>query len=330
MVYIHIVHCKKYMAFIYSFSSIIYLRPALQFYLLLNLCLHAQFRFYYFTRMPQRSLMTSLSNSAIPRMSFPLMRINTFPSRFLNAHNTSSDEVYATPNGDIMFDPDFSKNGNEIVQNNSNTTMDISEYHTPKAYSSQISNISSSSTEEYKTPDSTLTKKELFPTTFVELRKSCSSSLVDQRVKSMSTIKEDIVNNRSSISSVDTCQDKNEQFSSLANGVLRSKSDFELPRVIQITTESENDLRKIDYKSKSLWAFLTPHLKRKNHHSIIGKQSTPNKSNPSSSLFKVPSSPIHKSSLRSLPETSTSSLNSLKSGYSAVDTQQLAVKVVQR
>lgn len=268
--------------------------------------LHAQCRFC-FARMPQRSLMTSLSNSTIPRMSFPLMRINTFPSRFLNAHNTSSPEdVYGTPNGDVMFEPNFNKT--------SKTNLDKSEYHTPKGYNSQISNTSSSSTEEYKTPDSSLTKKELFPPNFVELRKSCSSSVVDQRVKSMSTIKEHVANHLSD-SSESSEDKKSNSDDHLTNGVLRSKSDLELLP----------DLRKNDSKAYSLWAFLTPHLKRKN--SDVGKQSTPNASNPSNSLFKVPSSPIHKRSLRSLPETSTSSLNSLKS---AGDTQQLGVKLAQR
>lgn len=234
------------------------------------------------------------------------MRINTFPSRFLHAHNTSpTDDVYATPNADILFEPNFSTKNNKIDDD-----MNVSEYHTPKGYSSQISNNSTSSTEEYKTPDNSLTlKKELFPPNFVELRKSCSSSVVDQRVKSMSTIKEHVTNHLSDYSSEESGEDKTNSNDYLA----RSKSDYELPRPI-IKTEQ---------KSHSLWAFLTPHLKRKNSNV---KQSTPNKPNPGN-LFKVPNSPIQKRSLLSLPETSTSSLNSLKSG---VDAQQLGVKLVQR
>lgn len=268
------------------------------------------------------------------------MRINTFPNRFLNAHNTSPEEVFATPNGDVMFEPNFSARNTKMKTNKGNVTaeiaqnksMNVSEYHTPKGYSSQISNTSNSSTEEYKTPDSSLTKKELFPPSFVELRKSCSSSVVDQRVKNMSTIKEHVTNHLSD-SSEDSCEDKAGSQSNLndnfAVGVLRSKSDFEIPRALPSAADSENDFCKIDQKSYSLWAFLTPHLKRKSN-SNVGKQSTPKKSSPSNSLFKIPSSPIHKRSLRSLPETSTSSLNSLKSGYSGGDTQQLGVKLVQR
>lgn len=307
-----------------------------------GLCLHAQFHFC-FTRVPQRSLMPSLSNSAIPKMSFPLMRINTFPSRFLNAHNTSPEEVYATPNGEIMFEPNFLKknklnaNGNaspEVDRNNrSDSNLDATQYHTPKAYYSQISNTSSSSAEEYKTPDSTLTKKELFPSNVTELRKSCSSSVVDQRVKSMSTIKEHVIN-QSSDSSEESCEDKNENClladKHLTNGVSRSKSDFEIPRISPTSVKSEKLFNKIGNKSDSLWAFLTPHLKRKSS-SDIGKQSTPNnKSSPTNSLFKIPGSPIHKHSLRSLPETRTTSLNSLKSGYSGADAQQTGVHLVQR
>lgn len=307
------------------------------FLLFIGLCLHAQFHFC-FTRAPQRSLMPSLSNSAIPRMSFPLMRINTFPSRFLNAHSTSPEEIYATPNGDVMFEPNFLRknkvaNTNGIaspdVEQNNTDNLDVTEYHTPKAYHSQISNNSSSSADEYKTPDCTLTKKELF-SDVVELRKSCSSSVVDQRVKSMSTIKEHIVNNRSSDSSEDSCEEKNNNLRAdhLTNGVLRSKSDFEIPRV-NPTTKSESVFQKISQKSDSLLAFLTPHLKRKNS-SDIGKQSTPNKSSPPDSLFRIPGSPIHKHSLRSLPETRTTSLNSLRSGCSGTDAQQLGAHQVQR
>lgn len=303
-----------------------------------GLRLHAQFHFC-FTRVPQRSLMPSLSNSTVPRMSFPLMRINTFPSRFLNAHNTSPEEVYATPNGDIMFEPNFSRknkinvNGNVSLEGNENKSGDlnVTQYHTPKAYCSQISNTSSSSADEYKTPDSTLTKRELFPQD-VELRKSCSSSVVDQRVKSMSTIKEHIIN-RSSGSSAESCEDKNGNYleanNHKCNGVLRSKSDFEIPRVSPTTVKSGNVFQKIGQKSDSLWAFLTPHLKRKSS-SDIGKQSTPNRSSPTNSLFKIPGSPIHKHSLRSLPETRTTSLSSLRSGYSGTDAQQLGVHPVQR
>lgn len=294
-------------------------------------CLHAQFHFC-FARVPQRSLMSSLSNSTIPRMSFPLMRINTFPSRFLNAHNTSPEEVYATPNGDVMFEPNFLKKKNaNLTPENGETTQ----YHTPQAYYSQNSNTSSSSTEEYKTPDTTLTKKELFPPNVTELRKSCSSSVIDQRVKSMSTIEEHVVN-RSSDSSEDSFEDKTENYVIVkrdnhlsSNGVLRSKSDFEIPRVNPRTVKTENIFSKISQKSDSLWAFLTPHLKRKNS-SDIGKQSTPNKSSPNNSFFKIPGSPIHKHSLRSLPETRTTSLNSLRSGYSGAETQQLGVQMVQR
>lgn len=226
--------------------------------------------------------MTSLSNSSIPKMSFPLMRINTFPSRFLNAHNTSTspDDVYSTPNGDVMlFEPNFQKNPN----------FNTSEYHTPKANSN---NTSTSSTEEYKTPDSSLTttKKELFPPTNfnTQLRKSNSSTIIDQRVKNMSTIKEQH-------------EDSNLLLTNGGGGVLRSKSDFEIPK----------------FSTKTLWAFLTPHLKRKNN--VIGKQSTPNQpNNPvNGGFFKLPNSPIHKSSLRSLPETSSNS---------GGDVQQLGVK----
>lgn len=306
--------------------------------LLMGLCLHAQFHFC-FNRGPQRSLMSSLSNSAIPKMSFPLMRINTFPSRFLNAHNTSPEEVFSTPNGDVMFEPTFVAKGKlkngiispQSVKNNNDSSLNGTEYHTPKTYHSQISNVSSSSAEEYKTPDSTLTKKELFPpAVVVEIRKSCSSSVVDQRVKSMSTIKEHVVNRSSDTS--ESSDDRNENHlaakSHLTNGVLRSKSDFEIPRVSP-TSKAENVFQKIGQKSDSLWAFLTPHLKRKSS-SDIGKQSTPNKASPTNSLFRIPGSPIHKHSLRSLPETRTTSLNSLRSGYSGADVQQLSVQPVQR
>lgn len=247
------------------------------------------------------------SHMAPSRMSFPLMRINTFPSRFSRLPNSPQDEVFSTPNGDINHPPNFA------TPKNKNDSLDSTQYFTPKGYNRQVSNVSSSSAEEYRTPDGSLTKTDLFPS---ELRKSCSSSVVEQKIKNMSTINE-LSDNKIVNELVSIKNEKNSRASALSDeGVVRSKSSFEIPRVAS-QSKSENVFHRLSQKSDNILFFWTPSLKRKSA-SDLRNHSTPKNSSPSNSQYKIPGSPIQKH-LRSLPETRTTSLSSLRSGYAGTD-----------
>lgn len=97
-------------------------------------------------------------------------------------------------------------------------------------------------------------------------------------------------------------------------GVLRSKSDFQIPKMSPPPSRSDNNnfFYNIAQKSDSLLSFLTPLAKRRAAN-LSEKQSTPKPFAPENS-FKVPSSPNHKYvPQRSMLQARTSSLTSLKS-----------------
>lgn len=295
--------------------------------------------------------MPSLSNPTISKMSFPLMRKNTYPNKFLIQNSPTPDESFQTPNGEINeLDFDTFKNNNNRNQNlsvyepdldsfkNANNNLNASVYYTPKAYKSQISNLSTSSAEEYRTPNGSFTNSEVFP---VELRKSCSCSVVEQRVKNMSTIDEIVDSsvslkknqlknsnnqtNRTNLPSTETNLPANKTNLNSKNSdcILRSKSNNQIPTMkplnqMQSPKSESNLFRKISQKSKdNLLAFLTPSMRRR---SDVKNHSTPNPS-PRNSLFKIPGFPVQKQ-LRSLPETRATSLSSLKSGMIGADAQR--------
>lgn len=269
-----------------------------------------------FIRGQQKSMMPNPNRSQV---KFPQMRMNKL-DKLLHVNNRSPqvDEVFSTPNGDVVDAPNFTPNGKitgkngDVLQNDS---LDVTEYHTPKGYQSQISQVSSSSVEEYTTPNGSISGAELSPR-FVELKKSCSCSVVEH--KNMSTIAEHDgdVSERNEMTKKNNAVALDERLGT--KGVLRSKSNFEITRVSP-TFKSDSVFQRIGQKSDSLLAFLTPHLKRKNAASF---HSTPKNPSPTSSLFRVPSSPIQKRHLRSLPETRATSLSSLKSGFSGMEGQQ--------
>lgn len=282
--------------------------------------------------------MASLSNPTISKMSFPLMRKNTYPNKFLTQNSPTPDESFQTPNGELN-EPDFDafKNDNNQNQNssgyesdfdsfkNANNNLNATVYYTPKAYKSQISNLSSSSAEEYRTPNGSFTNSDVFP---VELRKSCSCSVVEQRVKNMSTIDE-IVDNSISIQKNQLRNSTNQKNlpsnrtslpTKTSDSISRSKSNNQIPSMkpsnrMQSPKSEGNLFRKISQKSKdNLLAFLTPSMRRRND---VKHHSTPNPS-PRNGHFKIPGSPVQKQ-LRSLPETRATSLSSLKSGMIGMD-----------
>lgn len=169
-------------------------------------------------------------------------------------------------------------------------------YGTPRSLHSQISNVSSNSTDDYKTPDGTLDSQ------WFEIQKSFSCDAVGMMSMANSDAKSE--NN-----------DKNSEH--VKEGVLRSKSDYQIPRYSAITHTFE----KFVQKSDNLFSLLTPVTKRKNQDS----QSYQNHSTPIRSAttlsFKIPSSPLSKQG-PSL-QNRTSSLTSLKHGLHGMDFNQL-------
>ncbi|KAI4459788.1 hypothetical protein MML48_6g00011699 [Holotrichia oblita] len=178
-------------------------------------------------------------------------------------------------------------NGSPSPPPHLNTTV----YGTPRSLHSQISNVSSNSTDEYKTPDGTLDSH------WFEIQKSFSCDTVG--IMGMTQTNMEKENN------------KNKPEESLKEGVLRSKSDYQIPRYSPISHTFE----KFVQKSDNLFSLLTPVAKRKNHDQ---NHSTPNNNRSVSSYtFKVPSSPIAKQG--PTMQTRTSSLTSLKHGSLGLD-----------
>lgn len=227
---------------------------------------------------------------------------------------------------------------------NTNGDLSTTIYSTPKYYLNQTSNVSSSSVEEYKTPDSSINGdlEDTFVAKFNakypnEIQKNCSCVAVEQRLKNMTPIKEmpdhRLSDNRHLKKNLPIHQSKIERQSlderntnkpKPLPGVLRSKSDFEIPRQITVT-KPDSIFHNFAQKSDALFSFLTPKAKRKTFSSSnngLNSQSTP-KQNGANVPFKVPASPILKYQ-RSLPGTRTTSPTLLKSRLGAPDGQQIS------
>lgn len=218
-------------------------------------------------------------------------------------------------------------------------TSDI--YYTPKNYQSQTSNISSSSAEEYKTPECSVIDGDIF--TINVNTCSCSCNIAEQRVKNMSTINEmpdyrhsdnsDLANRFTTQIKIERSSfDEDNLHLKPTQGVLRSKSDFEIPRKSP-TPKSESIFQNFSHKSDVMLSFLTPRAKRKaqNSNSVgLGNQSTPKQGSPTNSIFKIPGSPIPKFPQRSLPGTRTTSPTLFKSRLGVPDGQQLNPHQIQR
>lgn len=184
---------------------------------------------------------------------------------------------------------------------------DATKYYTPEVYQKQLSNISGSSTEDYKTPDESLdVKTDLFSQKFNELQKSSSTSLIELTVHPHDSHGV-LDQNRSSLESTVSNKLKHHNHQTVA----KSRSEFEIPRVNKSVKNERNRFVSGFFKNE-LSAFLTPILKRKNNQ------------------FKAPNSPILPSKLHSLPETRTTSLNSLRSGTAGNDGQQMGTQMALR
>lgn len=214
----------------------------------------------------------------------------------INNKFKTPEEIFGTPNS-VLFD---SLNDNSSL------------FQTPRTYKSQISVLSNSSSE-YRTPDNTFNKQDVFSENFL-IQKSATIAnvniVVELRSQTQSSL---LIENKNLINqerhSYDTKINKNIEIN---QGVSRSKSDFEIPKAMP-TVKSESRLQNfLIQKSDSLLSFLTPLTKRRfQNHSTPNHQNVINNNN--NGNFLIPTSPIPKRRFN-LPEHKTTSLNSLKSG----------------
>ncbi|KAL3279095.1 hypothetical protein HHI36_016609, partial [Cryptolaemus montrouzieri] len=248
-----------------------------------------------------RNLHSSLRIASIYRSSLnssKFTRTQSFPTKISPRPHTTIPSIPSSIPSEYKVDQNLSKSNNLPSMN---FRAEDSIYSTPKnSLEKQNSNISSSSNEEYKTPEVVLNqKKDVFSQNFNELQKSFSTTLVE--FKRMTSRDHEVNKNM-----------KNSEMSylnpgELQNVVMRSKSDYELS---PISSKSSWLSAKIP---ESLYAFLTPSPKRKNM-----VHSTPTRPVTISNFLKVPPSPLTKQPLHSLPESSrTTSLNGLQIGGTA-------------
>ncbi|CAG9836942.1 unnamed protein product [Diabrotica balteata] len=195
-------------------------------------------------------------------------------------------------------------------------------YGTPRSYQSQLSY---SSADEYKTPEVSFNhRSDVFSQNFIELQKSSSTSVVERIKSNMLTVediqhrKSDTTSNREPTTDNRLSLTEIEKNRRNQEGVLRSKSEFEIPRM-PVQPPPEKSFSSKLFSSESLFSFLTPRPKRKS----ISENNSPQQRHSPPNLFKVPN-PL----LKSLPETRTTSLSSLRSGHSAND--GLTVQPVKR
>lgn len=257
------------------------------------------------------------------------VRVNTYPNRVRIPNTIIHEDVYSTPLSNphpqqFNFTPTKHKQNSVTLQEGEN-----SQYFTPdNNYHKQTSDVSSSSTEEYATPIGCLNMKtDIFTQKFNELQKSSSTSLIIEGSTDKSPVKTNFNfnNNLVNLSEKNRFSFDDKATKQRDVGVLRSKSEFEIPRKSP-TLKNEKRFNGGFFKSDNLYALLTPILKRKN---TMNGQSTPNKTSPTNSQFRIPGSPILKQ-LHSLPETRTTSLNSLRSGTADGDNNRLGVQVEPR
>lgn len=190
-----------------------------------------------------------------------------------------SEEIFITPENSIV-------DGNTmIVYGNGNSI-----YSTP-ILQTQLSNCSIVS-DIFGTPDSALDNDDVFTSNVVELRKPNL-----EHNKLMSTITENItVENTFFVANTPIRSSLRETKSQVKNvfhdGVIRSKSDYEIPLKNKSQTFLQNIHEKTDHLFNNV-ALLSPLTKRRFQNSSkneMGKQSTPIAK--TGAIFKVPGSPI--------------------------------------
>ncbi|KAF5286339.1 hypothetical protein FQA39_LY04237 [Lamprigera yunnana] len=229
-------------------------------------------------------------------------------------YNTNqSKEIYSTPKGVIMP----LQTNSIFLKNGANSSV---HFFTSNSFYSQTSNNSTSSTEEYKTPEISVMEGDAFPLHYnhanlKEMAFQCSCVVTDHD-KSITTENfyetnlnicyRQLSKSRSSLH--ETYLDVKPEY-----GVLRSKSDFEIPR------KSPELKNKNSRSSNLLLSLITPLTARRNKNLTIGCQSTPI-SNSKNIVFKVPNIPSYNNNpQRSLPGTRTGSPTLIKSRLSGIE-----------
>ncbi|XP_031352637.1 uncharacterized protein LOC116177716 isoform X1 [Photinus pyralis] len=203
-----------------------------------------------------------------------------------------SNDIFSTPKG-TNVPPTLNAQANHSTP-----------YFTPKGFKTQSSNVSSSSAEEYKTPEVTVTD-DTFPLHFNENKpKSCTCNLngCDKNTITLDTT--DQIEHLKQLYSSRYSLYESELDILPSAGVLRSKSDFEILHNKSPPSSSKGLFQGFD-KSNVLFSFLTPSpIRKKIQYQKVGAtSSSPSKySTTTSNQSKLPS-PRHNYYQRSLPGT---------------------------
>ncbi|XP_044761345.1 uncharacterized protein LOC123318709 isoform X2 [Coccinella septempunctata] len=244
------------------------------------------------------------------------LRIASFYKSALNSSKfTRTQSIPTRISSSYPHPPGAVPNGPEPSQDAGKTSKvpsielnpDESIYSTPKgSLNKQTSNMSSSSNEEYKTPEGGLDNRDVFSQNFNELQKSFSTTAVEfQRMK-----------HKEFVSTKNALNSKAPEGGGDAHAVMRSKSDYALSPITSKSTWWANRI------PESLYAFLTPSPKRKN---MI--YSTPTRPVTVSNPFKISPVPLTKQPFHTI------SLNSLQNGAASsgeAGGQRLGVQSVKR
>ncbi|XP_018334506.1 uncharacterized protein LOC108743429 isoform X2 [Agrilus planipennis] len=220
----------------------------------------------------------------------------------------SGFELYTTPEGDASIN----NNDASVTENSSDSGNCSDLYYTPDS--------TMDSDEVFKTADIKFVSSDVFSNSFSkaktnELQKSCSCTTVEMRVKSMSPIKEVPDHHLSDNGNgLDRLSLNSSGFSDKQGGVLRSKSDFEIPKHDHSpTARREGIFQSLMHKSENFISYVTPRGSRKiSSNGIsdkIGNQSTPVQQGGgnNNNNVKMNVSPVSKFPAHSEPCTRTAS-----------------------
>ncbi|XP_066252820.1 uncharacterized protein [Euwallacea similis] len=200
--------------------------------------------------------------SKFPRTyTFPKHGLNiptTIPSESPGPPSLNNSEGFHTPQGS---DSTPVANGEVFYTPQSEFTTPQKSGNYTKQYQQQRSDTSAELDEVFKTPEGSFNSNtNIFDKNFNALQKSASSSVVE-RFHEPKVIKTSLHFERHSKS----VHNNNYTLKPPVEGVLRSKSDFIIPKLSPVAPRGEHAL------SNVIAAFLTPRLPRKE----IGAQSTP-------------------------------------------------------
>ncbi|XP_019763948.2 protein FAM102A isoform X2 [Dendroctonus ponderosae] len=229
----------------------------------------------------------ALQHESLRRPVSKFHRTYTYPKHRLNIPTTilsespgppslSNSDGFHTPQGE-MSAPDpapaingyfdaFERRSDAVFSTppriySSSKSVDLS---VPRRFIQQQSNASSDLDEVFATPEASF-NANVFDRNFNALQKSASSSVVERRNLPEPPAQNANQEARRKISYFDRNSKNSHALRPPVEGVLRSKSDFTIPKLSPVQPRSERTL------TNMIAAFLTPRLPRKN----IEAQSTP-------------------------------------------------------